>query len=313
VEETLSGTIPDIVTPPGGGRATGSETAAGEPAPTADTPGRKGPTTDGAASEAASVVANIDLKFSQPKREGVSRGGKQDPVTSGVRMGAFSQPSGRVVSPFGSEFYEPAFTGISYAFAGGKCTITATLNAVCPWGTNSGGDINVPTGASPVITATNWPAIKADLEPGRTTPFKSKRDKYYSQPLVERHEKFHGTDDLGWTRSTGLGIVKTVLEAGAVSAPSAAADVASLVNGARTRIITDNNAWYKGAGTDHDSFAGEIRAYADGRPHYLALSKAVEATGKRLAEQESVHAQIERERLGGATEYREGGRNVPAP
>jgi hypothetical protein len=34
---------------------------------------------------------------------------------------------------------------------------------------------------------------------------------------------------------------------------------------------------------------------------------------RRLREEEAVRAQVERERLGGATEYREGGRGVPAP
>ena len=32
--------------------------------------------------------------------------------------------------------YEPAFTGISYACAGGKCTVKAKLDVICLCGTN---------------------------------------------------------------------------------------------------------------------------------------------------------------------------------
>ncbi|MFI5022021.1 MAG: hypothetical protein ACHQRJ_10270 [Alphaproteobacteria bacterium] len=265
-ETTVSGSIPDIRTPPGEGRSTGEEIAA------ADTPGTRG----------VSVTTNISLKFSQPRTHW-NYGGKHDAVVSGVAMGAFSQPGGRAVSQFGAEFFEPAFTGVHYAFKGGKCTISANLDIVCPWGTNSGGDTDVPSGTAPVITAADWPAIKADLEPSATSPYKSPRTKYYSQSLVERHERFHGTDDHGWAIRTGLGIVKTNLEAGTAAPKTAAVDVKSLVGSARTKLVAENFKWYKGAGASHDSYAGEIRAYTDGRPLYKALADAVEARGKSLA------------------------------
>ena len=261
-----SGNIADVITRPGEGRATGDAPAV------ADKPMPEGP---------GNVVANISLKVSQPKTDR-RNGSKQDTVVSGVKVGPLTQPGGRAVSPFGAEFYEPAFTGVSYAFAGGKCTISATLDVICPWGTANGGDTDVPSGTAPVITAANWRAIKADLAPGATSPFKSPRNTYYSQALVERHEKFHGTDDFGWTTASGLGIVNTFLQAGTVASASAAADVATLVDGARTKLISENFKFYQGGGTSHDSFAGEIRAYADGRPHYQALADAVEAHGKTL-------------------------------
>jgi len=265
-EVSVSGTVPDIKTPPEEGRRTGEEEL------TADlhTPGGVG-----------NVVADIQLSFSQPKidRLGV---GKDDPVVSGVAIGSFTQPGGRAVSPFGAEFYEPAFTGITHAFAGGKCTITASLDAVCPWGTNAGGRTDVPSATDAVVTKANWPTIKADLQPGATSPFKSRRTTFYSQSLVEQHEKFHGTDDNGWTTSSGLGIVKAQLEAGTVAPASAAADVSTLVNGARIKLISENLKWYKGGGAAHDSYAGEIRAYADGKSSYQTLADAVETHGKTL-------------------------------
>jgi len=271
-----SGTIPDIVTPPYEGKVTEPEISV----PKADQAAGRVP-----------VAVNLSMgPLQQPKLDANSAAGKYDPVASGVSMGTFSQPGGRAVSPFGAEFYEPAFSGISWAFSGGKCTISAKLDPICPWGTNAGGDIDVPSATDPVVTAATWKAIHDDLQPSATSPFKSPRTKYYSQALVERHEKFHGTDDLGWTTSTGIGFVKTSLEAGSVTAPASAADkarvdtdVANLLNTARTKLIAENLKFYKGAGADHDSFAGEIRAYADGKAEYQKLADAVEAQGKKLA------------------------------
>jgi hypothetical protein len=262
----VAGTVPDIRTPPGEGRQTAEEETV------ADVPSPGG---------VGNVLANIQLTFSQPKTDRLGTG-KDDPVASGVTIGAFSQPGGRAVSPFGGEFYEPAFTGISYAFAGGKCTITATLDVVCPWGTNSGGRTDVPTATDPVVTKANWAAIKADLEPAAASPFKSPRTHYYSQSLVERHEQFHGTDDNAWTTASGLGIVKTFIEAATIAPGSAAADVPVLLDGARVKLIAENLTWYKGGGASHDSYAGEIRAYTDGKAAYKKLADDVETHGKTL-------------------------------
>jgi hypothetical protein len=272
-EVSASGTVPDIRTPPGEGRQTGEELPAD-----LQTPGGVG-----------NVVADIRLSFSQP-RTNRARGDKDDPVVSGVSIGSFSQPGGRVVSPFGSEFYEPAFTGISHAFAGGKCTITASLDVVCPWGTNPGNRADdpsksrtdEPSATDAVVTKTNWPDIKADLTPAAASPFKSPRTNYYSQTLVERHEKFHGTDDHAWTSASGLGIVKAHLEAGTVAPASASADVTALLNSARTKLISENLKWYKGGGTTHGAYAGEIRAYADGKAAYQTLADGVEKHGMSL-------------------------------
>jgi len=271
-----SGTVPDVVTPPGEGKTTEPEMSISA----ADLPQGRIP-----------VVANLGIgPLQQPEANDVSASGKHDAVSSGVSLGTFSQPGGRAVGAFGEEFYEPAFSGISWAFSGGKCAITAKLDPICPWGTNSGGDTDVPSATDPVVTATTWKAIHDDLQPASTSPFKSPRTKYYSQALVERHEKFHGTDDLGWTTSTGLGVAKTSLEAGSVTPPATpadaarvGADVTNLLNTARTKLIAENFTFYKGAGTDHDSFAGEIRAYADGKTEYQKLADAVEAQGKKLA------------------------------
>lgn len=268
--ETASGSIPDVITPPGEGRET---EGSAEEVVAADTPKPEG---------LGNVVANFGLGFSQPRKD-LHSGSKHDPAVSGVAVGTFSQPSGKAVSFFGAESYEPAFTGVSFAFAGGKCTISGKLDPKCPWGTDSGGRTDVPSATDAVVTKAKWPDIKADLEPGPTTPFKSRRTKYYSQSLVEKHEKFHGTEDNSWTSASGLGIVKTFIEAGTI-APGAGANAAvtALLDGARTKLISENGKWYKGGGASHDSYKGEIDAYADGKASYKTLADAVEAHGKTL-------------------------------
>ncbi len=266
----LSGRVPDVVTLPGEGRSTAEEGE--EIAQAAPLPAPAGP---------ANVKLDINLRLRSQGAAGAGHG-KRDAAIAGVSMGAFSQPGGRAVSPFGAEFYEPAFTGISYAAAGGKYTITATLDINCPWGTSSGGKTDVPSATDAVVTKANWAAIKADLMPGAASPYKSPRTTYYSQALVERHEKFHGTDDNAWSAGSALPIVKAHIDAGSITPASAAADVTTLLQGARTKLIAENLKYYKGGGASHDAYAGEINAYADGKAAYVALANAVEVQGKSL-------------------------------
>jgi hypothetical protein len=268
-QSATSGSDPDVITPPGEGRTTAPETE-----------------TDEKADKDVPVVANIRLN-PNPVAPTSTGGSKTDSVVSSVTPGALQRPSGGTLGPteFGTESFEPTFTGVSHAFAGGKCTITATFNPICPWITQSRGRTDVPSATDAVVTKDNWPDIKSDLAPRTTTPFKSPRTHFYSQSLVERHEKFHGTDDYGWVNSSGLGIIKTNLEAGNIanSEPAATTGIASLLEATRLKVVDENFKWYKGTGTAHDSFAGEIRAYADGKPEYQKLADDVETQGKKLA------------------------------
>lgn len=264
-ESTIAGTLPDVETAPGEGRETGVE----EPAEDLAMP-----------TGAGNVVADIQVSFNQP-RSAVSNG-KFDKVLSAVLPGSFSQPSGRKVKPFGSEAYEPSFTGVKYTFGSGKCVISANLDLSCPWGTNAGGHTDVTSATDKVVTKKSWPAIKKDLEPSSKSPHKSPRNKYYSQALVEKHEKFHGTDDHQWTVASGLAITKQVLEGANVSKWSANLVVPGLLDNARKKLISENWKYYTGGGSSHSTYAGEIRAYADGRPHYQHLADAVEKHGKTL-------------------------------
>lgn len=261
-----NGIIPDINTPV----TLSNSKGIGEIKEDAPSPNQKG-----------NVISDINLTFKQPKITH-STYGKLDPVNSRVTVGSFSQPGGRTVNPFGEEFFEPAFKNIKYKFKDSKCIIKGDLDVICPFGTNSGGKTDIPSGTSSVITKGNWSDIKDDLQPSTTSPFKSPRKKFYSQALVERHEKFHGTDDLGWVQSSGLGIAKAVLESGNISSSNASKEVPELIKKARKTLLIENFKWYKGGGTSHGSFAGEIRAYADGKSRYQKLADDVEKHGKSL-------------------------------
>ncbi len=261
-----SGSDPDVITPD-----EGRTTAPEEEGDRAD--------------KGLPVVANIHIN-PNPDAPATTGGNKTDAAVAALTQGALTQPDGGTLgaTEFGKEAFKPTFTGVSHAFAGGNCTITATFNPVCPWTTQSRGRTDVPSATDAVVTKDNWPDIKSDLAPRSTTPFKSPRTAFYSQKLVERHEKFHGTEDEKWVTSSGLGIVKTKIESGTISdSPVATAAVAALLESARVLSISENLKWYKGTGTSHDSFKGEIDAYADGKAEYQKLADDVEVQGKKLA------------------------------
>lgn len=227
------------------------------------------------------VELDLQVKYTELKDD-TTTNVKMDPVESGISLGGFTQPGGKVVSPFGAESFEPAFKNISYNFLNSKCFIKGSLEIICPWGTNAGGKTDIPSATSPVVTKTNYAQISKDLKPDTASPHKSPRTKYYSQNLVERHEKFHGTDDLKWAKTSGVSMVKTFIQKGNVSSKNAAKEVPVLIEGSRQKLISENAKWYKGGGTSHGSYAGEIRAYADGKPHYSKLAKEVTNHGKTL-------------------------------
>ena len=237
--------------------------------------------------EELKVASGVGLNFKQKKMDdvpgGVS-GEKKDKVASGVTLGSLSQPDdGKVgAGEFGSETYDTEFNGVSHSFAKKVCTISGTLDVTCRWGAHSRGRKDVPSGTSPVVTAENWSDIKKDLTPAKDPPYRSPRKEYYSMDLTERHEIFHGKDDFGRTKSTGMGIVKASLEKNTVTPKNADKKIPKILEDAKAAVKKDVTDYYKGAGTDHDSFAGEIRAYQNGKPDYEALADEVEKHGKTL-------------------------------
>jgi hypothetical protein len=236
------------------------------------------------------VASGIGLNFKQEKMDDVPggsgggvTGGKSDKVASGVTLGSLSQPDDLKIKAgkFGSETYDAKFN-VSHSFAKKVCTISGTLDVTCRWGTRSLGKHDVTSGTSPVVTAGNWPDIKRDLTPAKDAPYKSPRKEYYSRDLTERHEIYHGTEDFGRTKSTGMGIVKASLESNTVTPKNADKKIPKILKDAKAAVEKDVKDYYEGGGTDHDSYAGEIRAYLKGKPDYEALADDVEKHGKTL-------------------------------
>ena len=150
------------------------------------------------------------------------------------------------------------------------------------------------------MTIDSAPAIKADLQPGSVTPFVAA----YEVLSLKR-----------WWNSMRSSTARTIMadakhrsgacedesEAGTVS-KATATDVHKLVDKARTNS-SQTTLRYKGSGTTHDTFAGEIRAYADGKPGYQQLADTVGMRGENLQMRKQIPP----------TEHREGGRAVPPP
>jgi hypothetical protein len=236
---------------------------------------------------ASEIGLNLQTKKVDDASGGSGRGvsgGKNDKVASGVTLGSLSQPDdGKVdADSFGTETYDADFNEVSHRFAKKVCTISGTLDVTCQWGARNRGRKDVPSGTSPIVTAESWPDIKKDLTPAKESPYKSPRKKYFSQDLTERHEIDHGKDDFGRTESTGMGLVKASLEKNTVTPKNADKKIPKILEEAKAAVVKDVSDYYKGKGTDHDSYAGEIRAYLKGKPDYEALADAVEKHGKTL-------------------------------
>jgi hypothetical protein len=237
--------------------------------------------------EEVKVASDIGLNLQQKKVDDLSggvSGGKKDKVASGVTLGSLSQPgNGKVeAGSFGHETYDADFKGVSHSFAKKVCTISGTLDVTCQWGTHSRNRKDVPSGTAPVVTAESWPDIKKDLTPEKDAPYISPRKEYYSKKLTENHEIFHGTDDFDRTTNTGMGLVKTSLEKNTVTPKNADKKIPKFLKDAKAALVSDIENYYEGTGTDHSSYAGEIRAYLKGKPDYEALVDEVEKHGKTL-------------------------------
>ena len=236
--------------------------------------------------EELKVASDIGLEFKQQKTDSVAseKGEKKDKVASGVTLGSLSQPDGGKVDAdsFGTETYDADFNGVTHSFAKKVCTISGTLDVTCEWGARSRGRKDVPSGSSPVVSATNWPDIVKDLTPEKDPPYISPRKEYYSRDLTERHEISHGKDDFDRTKSTGMGLVKTSLEKNTVTPKNVDKKLPKMLKDAKAVVVKDVKDYYEGTGTDHSSYAGEIRAYKKGKPAYEALAADVEKHGKTL-------------------------------
>lgn len=201
----------------------------------------------------------------------------------------YDQPNTLSPSPFGAMTPNFEFTNIVWTVSGDTCNISARLACHYPWGINGGGRTDVPSGTDAVVTTVAhpssgkkvWETIVDDLTPGTASPHKSPRTNYWSSSFTARHERYHGTDDYAWVTSTGKPDALAFIQSRTVSRADTATDVTGVLDHARRRVAQGSDAYY-GVSLAHDARPGEIRAYADGRPHYQALADAVRTQGRAL-------------------------------
>ncbi|MDQ6783465.1 MAG: DUF4157 domain-containing protein [Actinomycetota bacterium] len=228
-----------------------------------------------------------------------SGAGASDSVVAGVSGTAWTSPSGMTVDPFGEEAFKAGYGGLKFTYTENKRTGVRTihigfkLKAKGKWGVNSGGHKDVPSGTSSVVTADNYQDIVDDLTPhlqgGSWVPV---RQAYWAKALSSRHEKFHATDDKSWIEGGGKAHIINFLNAQAIaltdeelkSKSQFKGKVAELMDDAIDDLDTANiRDFYKGGAGDYYSYAGEIRAFGDGKQPYLDLVAGVKQQGEKLA------------------------------
>jgi hypothetical protein len=210
---------------------------------------------------------------------------------------AFANPGNKVTSPFGSESFIASYKGLTWKATksektGGEDTINIsfTLDINCPWGVNSGGKTDVPSGTDGVVTLDPhssgkkvYEQIVADLTPSlKEKSWVAPRSHFWSKAICERHEKFHSTDDKGWSEGAGKQVVIDYLKGKTVAHDKIDADLKTHMDNAMKEMQTANFNWYKGGAATYYSYAGEIRAFGDGKQPYLDLVADVKKQGEKL-------------------------------
>jgi hypothetical protein len=240
------------------------------------------------AGEKLSIKPNLNLNFNDTEtindHAGQAGGHRKINVV-------WSNPGGASVDPYGAEFFQPGYKNLKWKKTGNSLYVDVTLDVKCPWGVNGGGNINVSSAADPVVTADSsgwfgnpvYKKIAKDL-----TPVKKEKcwvepsEKYWSQAIAERHEKYHSTDDKQWVEGPGLQVVKNYMEGSRVTSDNITQQLVTLMNNAITKLETANWEFYTGGASSYYSYAGEIRAYGDSREPLMKLVKEILERGEKL-------------------------------
>lgn len=207
---------------------------------------------------------------------------------AGTVRGGFAAPA------FGQMNPTITFTGFTFSRSGNTVTLTGSITGDFQWGVNAGGRTDVPSGTADVVTNEDhassgkkvWETIVDDLMPSDASPHKSSRAHFWSEALTEQHEKFHADDFKGWCESTGRADAVSYFNARTVSSSNINGGLGTLLSACRSDFVSKMFEYYFGGPADpgHSARAGEITAYADGKPGYTALAEAVKAHGESLAE-----------------------------
>ncbi|MBN1937893.1 MAG: DUF4157 domain-containing protein [Anaerolineae bacterium] len=224
------------------------------------------------------AMGNIGFRFSNV---GVTTSGSTT-NRKDVRV-AWKNPGGMAVDPFGEEAYRPSWKNANYTVNEGRLKLDFTLDINCPWGVNNGGKTDVPSATDAIVTAASYKQIVSDLTPVKIEKcWRAPRRQYWSQKVCERHEKYHSTDDKQWTEGPGRTLVINYLKGKTVSSNSIQADLTAHLDNAITQLSRANTAYYTGGATSYLSYAGEERAFGDGKEPYEQLAQGVKSQGEKL-------------------------------
>jgi hypothetical protein len=248
-------------------------------------------------------LGNLGFEFNNPMEELNSGQLSHKDVVENSTIGTeWNNPGNKVVTPFGSESFVPSYKALTYtAKDPGKegdpkqLSLNFTLSVSCPWGANGGSNIDVPSATDPIVSTTKlsngkktYEQIVEDLSPVLVEKsWRAPRSKYWSKAICERHEMFHSTDDKSWSEGPGKEFLANYLKGKTVSGSAIDAGLADHMTKGLKALGTANFNYYKGGASSYFSYAGEERAFGDGKVPYQELAAAVRAQGLKLDEAEA--------------------------
>lgn len=299
-ETEIGGTLPEITSstpvpstaPPPGVVADGRAAAA--PGRTG-TPGRSPRSTAGGGRKGLSLSVALDLADRETPTQPAVAHATEDKVDPSLKVKT-SVAGGMTVTPFGAMGPEISVTNVGYRAktkrnGNGSVTVKGTVGFDCQWGTNSGGNVDIPSASAAAVTADTWREIADDLTPRKVEKsWVADRRKYYADHLTSRHEKFHAADARGWARGQGIKFFRSYLEKKTVDvSEDDRTDEDKLGQKMRPILQDGYNAFVQayvtymnGTGLTYYSYPCEEKAFGDGRKPYQALADAVEKRGKSL-------------------------------
>lgn len=237
-------------------------------------------------------VGSLGLASSAPRQEAIgaaSPSHADDPYAGNVTT-TWGNPGGATVGAFGAEKFKPTWGGCQAKRQGGDLTLDFTIDVQCPWGTNDGGRIDVDSASSSDVTTDVLPngrmkyqQIVDDLTPvQKRKSWVAPRAMFWSKAICERHETFHSTDDRDWAASQGKAAVKNFIETQIIDPADGVAGIRVLLDASMDEMKSANMDFYTGGAAKYYDYAGEERAFGDGKAPYEALSGAVKARGDKM-------------------------------
>jgi hypothetical protein len=280
--------------PPPGIRADSAGRPAGRSPHKADTAPRK-------PSGGVRVVAgDVGVSTSTSRNDGLTGAAAQEDGVSASPKVTTSTSGGLATEAFGAMQPDLGIKNIKYQaktgfFKGNYVKISFELYGNAQWGVDGDGNIDVPSGNSDVITAENYEEIVSDLTPElQEKSWRAPRNKYWSEAICARHEKYHANDFQTWLKSQGRALVVNELQNSTVDLDETTrleqatieTEAFKLVQAAYVKLDNAYDAYMQGDPVaTYLSMPAEKRAFGDGKKPYLALAAAVKKTGKKLAKE----------------------------